>query len=208
MAKDALIELREVVDKGRAGELTAEKRGVIGGALFAHAMLLYARATETSPIDRWKWFGRDMLSEEQRRWHKQVMEYRDKVLAHFGRGEAQSDGPSVKMALIMREPLPGSKTIEVGFFESRANTRASLSTKLYLLVDATLELARKGFENRLQEMHDELHAAAQKDPKIGLIAQAHPFDREAFLDGAEDIDLSGSDERAHHYFRAGRRVID
>lgn len=208
MAKDALTELRALTGEGRKGDVPAERRGTIGGALFAHAILLYTRATETKPIDRWKWFGRDMLTEGQRHWHKQIMDYRDKVLAHFGHGLAQSGGPEVRIALVMREPVRGDSTVEVAFLESRANTRASLSAKLDILLDVTIDLARRGFDTRLGEMHHELHTATQKNELLGSLAQAHPFDRASFLDGAKDIDLIGSGEKSHHYFKEGRRVTD
>jgi hypothetical protein len=199
-AKEALEELKLFTTSRRADEIDPARAGVLAGALFAHAIVLYTRATDTKPIDRWKWFGRDMLSEEHRLWHKEVMAYRDTVLTHFGHGSGHEDGPTITHALVMRRVAPDSRELAMTFVQNRANTRASLSTRLAALTDACLDLARARFDARLEELLDELRTASQSDPDMGADVRAHSFDSSTFIDNAE-VDLDHLGEGAHYWLK-------
>lgn len=146
------------------------------GALFSHAIILYARATETKPIDRQFWFGRSMLTEGERAWHEQAIRYRDRVLAHFGKGGHLKEGPTIRDHLVIQLPLDQPSEIRVTYVESRAQARASLSAKLALLVRRVAEIAEKSWHNRLAELGPLLVDMIRTDPAFVELAKQSFFD--------------------------------
>lgn len=202
-AREALDELKNIHSLREGSERVADYESVVGSALFAHAIILYARATDTKPAsdERWKWFGRDMLTEGKRVWHKEVMDYRNQVLAHFGHGEKSSSGPSVKNALVMREPPPDTREIEFAYIESRAGTKAHITAMVSLLVDETLQIARARYNERLAELYDALNSIAGAEAALPLLAQSHKFDSSEFFGDLEGVDLNSVKDRSYHFIK-------
>jgi hypothetical protein len=96
-ALDALRQIVDIQDRSvsEPSENSRHDETVRTGALFTQAVVLYARATETQG-DRPKLLGEAKLDTDQRATHDEVMDVRNKVIAHFGRGESLFDGPLVK----------------------------------------------------------------------------------------------------------------
>ena len=208
-ANEALNQLRirttetrkeSVLETDEFGSASSED-GIIAGALLAHATVLYARATETKPIDRWKWFGRGMLTSGETEWHADIMQFRDKVIAHYGIGGGLADGPTVINALVLR-PAPKNE-IEIIFIENRTNTRATISAKIAVLSQRLLVVAREKYDRHLKEIYDYVLNAAQSDDVFRQTLIASQFDQTQlkvhnFLTSAND---SGQDSSAHYFVR-------
>lgn len=146
------------------------------GALFAHAVILYSRATTTRTPQRLQWFGEAKLTPGEREWHRQIIRYRDEVVAHYGRGEHLKEGPSVKDVLVMRVPKGPTNQVVVQYIESRAQTRASLSAKLTLLLTKTLALVQACFQERLDNLQPEMFPYMRDDLAFAQLAKRCLFD--------------------------------
>jgi len=68
----------------------------VAGALFSHAVVLYARATFSSSKQRKGILADDYLTSELRDAHLTIKTLRNSDIAHYGRGEHLADGPLVR----------------------------------------------------------------------------------------------------------------
>ena len=91
----------------------------IVGSLLTSAIITYARATDTPPIDRRAWFGTSKLPKPLRPDHAEVMRLRDKEVAHFGRGQVVDGAPMLQETLVLR---PFDKDHPIGHLSNRAPT--------------------------------------------------------------------------------------
>lgn len=148
----------EVACMERSSSLSVEDVSVTCASLLAHAVILYARATDTTPIDRIKWFSKNKLPADMRVYHDEVMRYRNKALAHFGLNPNLEDGPALSHALVLRNPK-GDGYITIAYVESRAHTRARFTERLSELVAQLLPLASERYDARIAEVW----ASFQKD---------------------------------------------
>lgn len=188
---------------------TDAEGGVICGALLAHAIILYARATETRPVDRLKWFGRSMLGTELRPFHDEVMSYRDRALAHFGLAADMEDGPAATHALVLKNPSKVTQ-VTIAYVETRANTRSRLTEKLTELVCFLLPIAQARYDERILEVwksfkndvagRNELSGAMKRSVFTTEMLGAGPTD---FFDDDESRDLS-----AHYTVRKQKPIKD
>lgn len=177
------------------------------GALFAHAVILYARATETKPIDRQFWFNRSMLTEGEQAWHDQAIRYRNKVLAHFGKGGHLKEGPTIRDHLVVQLPITGPGEIRVTYVESRAQARASLSAKLSLLVGKVTLIAKERWQNRLTELGPLLVDTIKTDPAFVALAKQCFFDLVPFKALGWDNPLAVENGGAKYVSARGLPVI-
>lgn len=180
-AQEAMNLLREYQTAPSPRKADARESTTVG-ALFAHAVILYSRATTTKTTQRLQWFGESKLTPGEREWHRQIIRYRDEVVAHFGRGEHLKEGPSVKDVLVMRVPSGPTNQLVVQYVESRAQTRGSLSAKLTLLLTKTIALAQTCFQDRLDSLQPDMFACMRDDLEFARMAMHCLFD---------DTDLRG-----------------
>lgn len=176
-ARDALLLLcRLTKEAGFDERFEEQERPTMAGALLSHAIVLYARATEIRPIkgERSVWFGRSKLSGDQRSLHVDALDLRDKVVAHFGRGDHLSDGPYVRETLILR---PAEAGAFLTFYSSRTQNRGRFAAAFLLLVEHVLELAYQATQARYQAIgRFVLEAAAHCDRELALILSRFTFD--------------------------------
>lgn len=193
-AHNDLIQARDALDALSAlmaqQSQAAELGTTVSAALFAHSVILYARATETKPIDRWNWFGKGILSGELASWHEEVMNYRNWVVAHFGHGDHQDNGPSVVHSLGMSEPARGSRNIEMIYIQTRAQTRSTIVQKLKALVPKLIEISVDRYQTRCNELHDELAEAVRADRSLPQLIKAHPLNLTNNSNHKHPIDLT------------------
>lgn len=178
------------------------------GALFAHAVILYSRATTTRTPHRLQWFGENKLTPGEREWHRQIIRYRDEVVAHFGRGEHLREGPSVKDVLVMRVPNGPTNQVNVQYVESRAQTRASLSAKLSLLLTKTIALAQACFQDRLDSLQPDMFACMRDDLEFARMALDCLFDDTELRDMGWQSPLDLETGEAQYISVPGKRVIE
>lgn len=178
-ARSCLILLQALTCDESSGPLLPKgELSTLAGALFAHSIILYARATDTPPIDRKPWFGRSKLSLPDRATHKRVMDLRNKTFAHFGRASDMPEGPMVKEALVLR--LYNNQPV-VAFYASRVQNRAALVPLMLDLVETVLGLAKSASLARFNEIGSEWNAAALADPTLIETFRNRLFDPTAFF---------------------------
>lgn len=176
-AADAL-ELLDLITKGDGHEeFTGAQRSTVAGCLFAQAVILYARATETKPIEREKWFGREKLKGDDRELHLEAMELRNHALAHFGKAADMADGPLVGEALVMRRVTEG---VGIAFYSARAQNRSQFARRLMGLVEQVRSLAYEATQVRYKELGTALSAATQRDPDVPVVMRHYRFEPNTF----------------------------
>jgi hypothetical protein len=177
-AREALLLLRRLTkDEDFASRFGEGDVSTIAGGLFSRAVILYARATDTKPIDRRKWFGDGKLSAKERVTHKTAMLLRDRAIAHFGHGRDAIDGGLVAEALVMRQV---DHRVHIAFYSSRSENRATFARELLGLVERVLELAYDATQARYADLGKALGAASQRDPGLPAMMRAFEFDSAGF----------------------------
>jgi len=170
-------------------------------ALLAHAAILYSRATETKPIDRWKWFSRSLLTAGEREWHADVMHFRDKALAHFGTGDGLVEGPILADALVLKKPTMPNQ-IEVVFVENRAGTRARIAAELALLIEKLRKLAREKWNSQLGGLYDAFCSAAESGSDFANLVRLAPFDpQHVGIQGFPRFEPDSQELSSHYFIR-------
>ena len=176
-AADAL-ELLGSLTKGEGHlALSESERTTTAGCLFAQAVILYARATETKPIERERWFGRDKLNGGDRELHVEAMELRNHALAHFGKAAEMAEGPLVAEALVLRRVTDG---VGITFYSARAQNRARFARRLTGLVEHVRTLAYDATQARYADLGAALAAASQQDPGVPALMRRYRFDPDRF----------------------------
>lgn len=191
--RTALDSLRQIVaiqdrsSQGRADDALRDET-VVTGALFTQAVILYARATETQG-DRPKLLGEAKLDAEHRATHDEAMDLCNKVVAHFGRGEALLDGPLVREAVVLSLYLDGERRKKrIGVYTTRAAHKVAFSARLAALLEVRLaEIA--GRNQKLFDAVDvELESAATADPELGRSLPRFSFDADLFCASQQAAD--------------------
>jgi|TARA_B100000378_G_scaffold271550_2_gene262202 hypothetical protein len=188
--RTALDSLRQIV---AIQDRTAPARGdgslheetVVTGALFTQAVILYARATETQG-DRPKLLGEAKLDSAQRATHDEAMDMRNKVIAHFGRGELMIDGPLVKEAVVLSLYLDGERRKKrVGAYTTRAAHKIAFAAWLAALLEVRLGEVADRYQKLFDAVDAELEAAATSDIDLGRSLPGFEFDAELFCASPE-----------------------
>lgn len=183
--RTALHSLQQIValqDRDRAeredGSLNDET--VATGALFIQAVILYARATETQG-DRSKLLGEAKLSSADRATHDEAMVLRNKVIAHYGRGEELSDGPIVKEAVVLSLYRDGARRRKrVGVYTTRAAHKVAFAARLAALIETRLAEIADKYQKLFDESDAALETAAGADTELGRSLPDFGFDPDRF----------------------------
>lgn len=167
--------LRRLTHAGDETPLSDDDMTTIVGSLMTNAIILYARATDTKPIARRKWFGEGKLPTDLRAVHRELMQLRDKEIAHFGKGEPVDGAPLLEEALVLR---PSDRDHQLGFLSSRMHNRAALARRAEYLVEMVLALCEETVSKRHTDIHRLLSKLAEaKDPvmaKLGTMPLSNP----------------------------------
>lgn len=170
-ARDSLTLLKRITSSDDWKEpFSTHEAGTLAGSLFDSAIILYARATETTPVGRRPWFGHSKLDIAQRELHKAVMWIRNKELAHFGSGRPVDGAPMTEEAIAMFDH--GSK-VGVAYRASRSRNRGQFAKDFSCLVASVANLAEAASKARLQEAHYELGQALASDPSLARKMQSY-----------------------------------
>lgn len=154
--------------------------GMVIGALFTQAVVLYARATATQG-KRPKLLGEAKLTASQRATHDEAMALRNSAVTHYGRGEILPEGPLVREAVVisLMQSSTGPKH-RVGAYTSFAQHKAAFSARLAALL--VIRLAE--IDARSQPLFDQAYAALDAelrgDPMFAGRLRGFEFDVEAF----------------------------
>lgn len=150
----------------------------IVGALLTNAIVLYARATDTAPIDRRPWFGVSKLPEPLRPVHAEVMRLRNKEVAHFGRGQVVDGAPMLDETIVLR---PFDTVHPIGHLSSRAHNRAGLVRRAGRLIEAVLGLATDAVNRRHTEVFRAIAALAEAGDPVMVRLRSMPLVDERLL---------------------------
>lgn len=153
----------------------------VTGALFSHAVVLYARATFTASEQRRGLLGEDHLSPELRVAHRAVKKLRNAGIAHYCRGEHLVDGPLVREAVVFTFWRDDDHVREqVNVLSTRAQHKVTVQRQLQELIRAQLARLALSEQEYLTTVRDELERAVRANPELGRALPKHPSDPYAF----------------------------
>ena len=158
-----------------------QREVTVTGALFSHAVVLYARATFTSSEQRRALLGEDHLSPELRAAHRSVKRLRNAGVAHYGRGDHLDDGPLVREAVVFTFWREADHVREqVNVLSTRAQHKVGVQRQLRELIQAQLDQLARSEQTYLLAVRAELERAVRADHELGRALPRHPFDPYAF----------------------------
>lgn len=152
-------------------------KAITQSALLNNALVLYVRATKTTSQERRGFDLNSRFSEEEKIVHKELIDLRDKAIAHFGsggqyRGEwqaelviLQSKGEDAKPAVVTRR-----QTVDR---ELSKRARKQVAMAHALLRALSLE--------KLDEVTDALNKASSEDPEFYREIRRHPLNLNVFM---------------------------
>ncbi len=146
--------------------------GILAGSLFDNAIIMYARATETKPIGRQKWFGVEMVPLEHRSTHRAVMLIRNKELAHFGSGMPVDGIPMLKEALVL---VDDGQNASLGFRANRARNRSQFSNDFMTMATLITAMAKEAALARLREANAMLIPLVTEDERLRELIMRNPL---------------------------------
>lgn len=148
----------------------------VAGAILAHAIVTYSRASHSDPISRWRADVTGAYNEAELKMHKAIVAIRDKSIAHFGYGEDWNDE---RVIYKMDGDRVGVTTVHRRS-SFRRETRGNLATLLKKALPHT--------DNLIKLRADELLNTLICSPVESLeIIRRHGFDPAPYLD-MEDPD--------------------
>jgi hypothetical protein len=169
--------------------------GLLAGSLFDNAIIMYARATETKPIGRQKWFGLEMVPMEHRSTHKSVMLIRNKELAHFGSGMPIDGTPMLEEALVLVNNEAGTS---LGFRANRARNRSQFSNDFSSLAKLVTSLAKEAALSRLREAQAMMTPLVTEDRWLRQLISRYPLTTN-LQRGAHETANDGEGSESHTY---------
>jgi len=182
---DQIARIQDTADAESANSPAWFNETTITGALFVQAIVLYARATATTG-DRMPLLGETKLTAEQRATHDEAMDYRNKAIAHFGRGESFVDGPLVKEAVVFSLYNDnGRPKKQIGAYTTRAQHKVAFSARLADLTDVRLAEVDTRYQALFDAADEELETTVRADPKLGYALPGFEFDIDSFCASAE-----------------------
>ncbi|WP_434403365.1 hypothetical protein [Sphingobium sp. DN12] len=177
---DQIVRIQEQSDAAPDGTPGWFDETTITGGLFVQAVVLYARATATTG-DRRPLLGEAKLTVEQRAIHDEAMDYRNKAIAHFGRGEAFSDGPLVKEAVLLSlYNDKGRPKKQIGAYTTRAQHRIGFSARLATLIEVRIDEIGARYQALFDAADAALEEAVKADPDLGRALPGFEFNIDAF----------------------------
>lgn len=180
--------------------------GVIVGSLFDNAVILYARATDTKPIGRQKWFGIEKVPVEHRPTHQTVMLIRNKELAHFGSGMPVDGTPMLEEALVL---VNYGFAYSVGFRANRARNRGQFASNFRILAEIVTKLANDSAISGFNEALTILNPLQKSDMELQDLINRYPLAKSLCRGAHEGSDLvAGSESKTYVETVAVRVAID
>lgn len=180
--EDALrcIQMHELILQGDPASFDVST-SVVTSALFSHAIILYARATETSSNHRRRRFGRKWLRAGDLDVHQEALYLRNDVIAHFGRGAALQDGPVSKEALIWSLIEEPERKMHLQLYAARASTSVDFLRRLRPLVEHLLLHIRGLAKPAFDAVIEEIGKMASADNNLRPALRTCLFDGKAFF---------------------------
>lgn len=179
----ASLKLIEQFANGDSGPVEAGRRTdvmTIVGALFDRAIILYARATTTKG-DRMPLLG-EPKDPADRALHDEILQLRNAVVAHFGRGDFLADGPLYKEAVILHVfALGDEQKHQVNVYTHRTANRVVFAERFASLIERRLVVIVERYQALSLAVRDELVAATTAEPGLVKRFAANEFDIDAFF---------------------------
>lgn len=163
--------------------LSNTEAGTLAGALFDNAVILYARATDTDPIDRRKWFGSGKLDRSDRATHANVMRLRNKGIAHFGNAVTVDGATLIAEAIVFD---PANLECQIAYRANRVHNRSKFAKDLDQLAAKVASMAQTAAIDRMTALRAALLILSKLDKSLGGLVTAYPLDeRLCFTSGSE-----------------------
>jgi len=149
------------------------EEGSIAGSLIAHAVILYASATESQNHKGSKDYGRGQMRvaegwpEKLRKAHDSVLKLRNTALAHFGYAADHVDGPWATDTLYIREYANSSRQSMCKHI--RVNYRQNTVEDLLDILPAAIDSASKIIGDRDAKMYANITSLLDTDADFASI---------------------------------------
>ena len=174
---------------GMPNDFSTEEGGTLIGGLFLAAVVIYARATVTTPIDRWRWWGPEKLSAELRTTHNLCIHLRDKEFAHFGRG-MPIDGEPLHMEVLY---LRWGASSPINYRGNSWATRPPFVFEMLRLVRQVHADAKARMKITFRAVAVAIRDGCAADPSLGRLINSFPIlDPRLTTSGAGDELVEGS----------------
>jgi hypothetical protein len=154
-----------------------QDKAELGGALFFHAVCLYARATDTSSKNRTSSGITNRLNDEQKNTHREIMLIRNDALAHYGPAHIEW----VRESALLN--IDGDRADFVVAF-SRFNYRAKLVRGLKSLVDIAKLTAEEISISRLERLKIDFQLLDSYEPELHQHLEKCKFESETIFSGS------------------------
>lgn len=164
-----LAEVKQSVDELRRLKENSGGEGTVVRALLVHAVIVYSRATETSALDRYNVGVTGAYSEKTKKLHRQIVDLRNKAIAHFGWGNGWYDE-----SVLYLEQSSGNAITAV---HQRTNSDSLVFDALSELLEIAIPYVKGKEKDRAMEINDEL----ARSPHLFDSIEGLPFDVEAFF---------------------------
>ncbi|ESX82517.1 hypothetical protein NKJ87_07345 [Mesorhizobium sp. M0027] len=154
-------------------EFQDDERASIGGSLFQHALLLYARVA-TSNDQRGAMPLTNGWTDEQRAKHRHLLDLRRKVVAHFGYGDHYADGTWAMDRLLLVQLADGQFTqVDYGQRTNYKQNDAKLLSDMLPLALSSIERIKVERDTDLDQLLTSLPPA---DFAVFAKALGNPID--------------------------------
>jgi hypothetical protein len=153
-------------------------------ALLNNAIILYARATKVKSDERGGYDLRSRFTDQEKLAHKELIDLRDKAIAHFGSGGTysgewqaelvvlQTKGTATKPGIITRRQMIDRKLLE----RVRKQVCAAYNMMGFLSVEM------------LEKITEELNNVAANDPNFLEELRQHPLNLSLFMTSADAVE--------------------
>jgi hypothetical protein len=145
-------------------------------ALLTHAVVIYARATDTSSPTRFKVGADKAYTAGQKETHHKIMLLRNKCLAHFGPGEGLWNEDRV--IYFENDNEAGLTTVH-----RRTNFDTEVARELLSLVDTAIPYVNKLQKQRAEALSE---AIGTYSSSVTEFVESSHFDVSAFYGGRDD----------------------
>lgn len=147
---------------GMPKAFSREEGGNLIEALFVSAVVVYSRATVSTPIARQPWWGPGKLSPDLKKTHETITTLRNKEFAHFGKGMNVEGEPLLAETLYFRPNSPSP----INFRANRWATRPELIYRMERLTTFVQQEAKDRMKAHFESVAGQLHAIPKFDPAL------------------------------------------
>ena len=165
-------------------------RSITEAALMSNAVVLYARATKTKSDERNDFDLSSRFSPEEKVVHQELVDLRDKAIAHFGSGGSYLGEWKAEL-VVLEASVKGDG--RVGVATRRKMLDKNLVKRARVQIEKACTLMRGISREKVDEVTDELNKLAAEDiVQINKEIHQHPLNFPVFLTSPDAAEVARS----------------